>query len=169
MAGLLLRHEESFKAEVICRHLITLLTATDRSPAVPSNHPEIIYLKKKLETALRQQNLMDEADMIAKQRAKDLRPDNDGYDDDSDSVSLASFFGGFSQSAKQPKTKLDSMEVERSKKAWMTVRQDRFGNMSNYVTAREALAEVNDILENPEAGRPNFAVTTTTAHVEIDK
>ena len=168
MAGLLLRHEESFKAEVICRQLINLQTATDRSPAVPSNHPEIIYLKKKLETALRQQNLMDEADMIAKQRAKDLRLENDGYVDDNDSVSLASYFGGFGTSAKKTNPKLDSKEVEGSKRTWMRVRQDRFGNMANYVTAREALAEVNNILENPEAGRPNFAVTTSTTRVETD-
>ena len=168
VAGLLLRHEESFKAEVICRQLINLLTATDRSPAVPSNHPEIIYLKKKLEAALRQQNLMDEADMIAEQRAKDLKSNNDVYVDGIDSVSLVSYFGGFGTSAKQTNTKLDSKEVERSKRNWMRVRQDRFGNMANYVTAREALGEVNDILENPEAGRPNFAVTTSTARVEID-
>ena len=88
--------------------------------------------------------------------------------DDNDSVSVASFFGGFGSSEKDVDEKKDSKEAERSKRAWVKVRQERFGNIASCVIAQEALAEVNDILENPEAGKPSFAVTTLTSQVEAD-
>jgi len=87
--------------------------------------------------------------------------------DDNDSVSVASFFVGFGSSEKDVNKKKDSKEAERSKRAWVKV-QERFGNMASCVIAQEALAEVNDILENPEAGKPSFAVTTLTSQVEAD-
>jgi len=165
VAGLLLRHEESFKAEVICRHLINLRC---QWPSVEPNHPEIIYLKKKLVTALRQQNLMEEADSIAKQLRRDMRENYEGNDGDTDSVSLASsFFGVFGSSTKSNNSKLDSKEVERSERTWVKLRQERFVNIASCMTAQEALAEVNNILKNPEAGRPNSGVTTLTTHVTV--
>ena len=166
VAGLLLRQEESFKAEVICRQLISLRTAKDQSPTMESNHPEIIYLERLLETALRQQNLMDEADTIARRR--DLRDnDNDSNVDDNDSISVASFFGGFGSSANEAKKMVGRKEMERSKQAWLKVRQERFRNVANYDQAHDALAEVINILENPaEVGKPSFAVTTS--RVEAD-
>ena len=167
MAGLLLRQEESFKAEVICRQLINLRTAKDQSPTMESNHPEIIYLKRLLETALRQQNLMNEADTIAQQRRRDLRDDNDGNVDDNDSVSVASFFGGFGPSANDAKKMVGRKEMERSKQVWLKVRQERFRNVASYGQAQDALAEVNNILENPvEVEKSSFAVTTS--RVEAD-
>ena len=166
VAGLLLRQEESFKAEVICRQLISLRTAKDQSPTMESNHPEIIYLERLLETALRQQNLMDEADTIARRR--DLRDnDNDSNVDDNDSISVASFFGGFGSSANEAKQMVGRKEMERSKQAWLKVRQERFRNVANYDQAHDALTEVINILKNPaEVGKPSFAVTTS--RVEAD-
>ena len=168
VAGLLLRQEESFKAEVICRQLINLRTAKDQSPTMESNHPEIIYLKRLLETALRQQNLMDEADTIAQQRRRDLRDnDNDVNIDDNDSVSVASFFGGFGPSANEAKKMVGRKEMERSKQVWLKVRQERFRNVASYGQAQDALAEVNNILVNPvEVEKSRFAVTTS--RVEAD-
>ena len=166
VAGLLLRQEESFKAEVICRQLINLRTAKDQSPTMESNHPEIIYLKRLLETALRQQNLMDEADTIAQQARRDLRDnDNDGNVDDNDSVSVASFFGGFGSSANEAKKMVGGKEMERSKQAWLKVRQERFRNVASYGQAQDALAEVNNILK-AEVEKSSFAVTTS--RVEAD-
>jgi len=70
IAGLLQRLEESFKAEVILRKLINLRAESDHTSRMKSNHPEVLHLKRSLETVLRQQNLIEEADIIREQREK---------------------------------------------------------------------------------------------------
>lgn len=71
IAGLLQRLEESFQAEVILRKLINLRAASDHTHHMTSNHSEVLHLKRSLETVLRQQNLIEEADIVGEQREKD--------------------------------------------------------------------------------------------------
>lgn len=64
LAGIFLRLNEPAKAEAI---LVRLTTLRSRNSSMGPLHSETLYLKKNLETALRAQDLSEEADVVAEQ------------------------------------------------------------------------------------------------------
>jgi hypothetical protein len=64
LAGIYLRLNQPAKAEAI---LVRLTTLRSRNSSMGPLHSETLYLKKNLETALRAQDLSEEADVVAEQ------------------------------------------------------------------------------------------------------
>jgi len=139
LAGIYLRLKEFAKAEAI---LVRLAALRSRSPSMGPLHSETLYLKKNLETALRAQDLTEEADVVAEQLIDAEKLHKEEVDDAT--ASLWEFL--LTDDIHQDDSEIDEKEKKEilaSKNQWIQSRDKLFKRLKGIKRADAALSLLN--------------------------